>query len=386
MAIVVRYFSTTGAGAEDGTTWADRAAFFSGGAYSTIITAFDFSGSDSLEVRLGPGTYSAAVSVATAIFSVAAPRPSNPLTIHGCDTNGDRIVPTEWNCCQGSLPVTGYPVWELGANSINLANLILRCVSLTSSLAGSGFVLAAGAHYEYCKFENTANSSSANGISAAGSGIMHSCHVLCSGTAFNMVCSAEGARVSNCRLEGNASATSGVRAGNNVSSGGYPRMFSRNCLLNIPGNAFANIRAIADGSVPVVEQTIVNCATLANTAAINGPSFVSTNTNTQQQHVTAQSCFIANCGVGLNTQNVAARILGNRIRCTTNYTVPNNSIIAGNYEAAGTDADEFVDAANGDYRIKSTSIYWGKGIGAGDGPASGGTSRPLSPFYQGVIG
>ena len=377
MAIVVRYFSTTGAGAEDGTTWADRAPFFSGGAYSTIITAFDFSGSDSLEVRLGPGTYSAAVSVATAIFSVAAPRPSNPLTIHGCDTNGDRIIPTEWNCCQGSLPVTGYPVWELGANSINLANLILRCVSLTSSFAGSGFILSAGAHYEYCKFENAANSFLVNGISAGGSGTVHSCHVLCSGTAFNMVCIAEGAKVSNCRLEGNAAATSGVRAGNSFNSGGYPRMFSRNCLLNIPGNAFVNIRSGSDGSVPVVEQTIVNCATLANTAAINGPSLVS---------ATAQSCFIANCGVGIYTQNVAARILGNRIRCTTNYTVPTNSIIAGNYEAAGSDADEFVDAANGDYRIKSTSIYWGKGIGAGDGPASGGTSRPTSPFYQGVIG
>jgi len=200
-----------------------------------------------------------------------------------------------------------------------------------------------------------------------------------------MVFTGEGARVSNCRLQGNASATSGTRAGNSISSSSYSRAFSRNCLLDIPGNAFANIRSAADGGLPVVEQTIVNCATLANTAAINGPSFASGNTNTQQQHVTAQSCFIANCGVGLNTQNVAARILGNRIRCTTNYTVPANSIIAGNHEAAGSDADEFVNAPAGDYRIKRTSIYWGKGIGAGD-EMTASTARPTSPFYQGVIG
>lgn len=385
MAIVVRYFSTSAAGAGDGTSWADRAAFYSGGAYSTIITGFDFSGSDSLEVRLGAGTYSAALTFQSSIFTVAAPRPSNPLTIHGCDSSGSRLSPSEWNCCQGSLPVTGYPVWELGGNSLNLANLILRCVSLTSSLAGSGFVLAAGAHYEYCRFENTANSTSVNGISASLNGVVHSCHVICSGTAFNMLCIAEGARVSNCRFEGNASATSGTRAGNSFNASVFPRMYSRNCLLNIPGNAFANLRSAADGSVGVSEMTIVNCATLAGTAAINGPSFVSTNTNTQQQHVTAQNCFIANCGTGLNTQNVAARILGNRIRCTTNYTVPANSIIAGNYEAAGSDADEFVDAASGDYRIKRTSIYWGKGIGAGDEMTASGTSRPTNPFQQQVI-
>jgi hypothetical protein len=162
-------------------------------------------------------------------------------------------------------------------------------------------------------------------------------------------------------------------------------MYSRNCIINVPGNALANTRSAADGAVGVSEFTIVNCATLANTAAINGPSFPNTATNTQGQHVTAQNCFIANCGVGINTQNVAARILGNRLRNTSNYSVPTNSIIAGNYEAAGNDTDEFVDAANGDYRIKSTSIYWGKGIGAGDGPPTVGTSKPVNPFSQTVI-
>lgn len=57
MAIVIRYFSTASAGSGDGTTWADRAVFFTGGAYSTVLTNFDFSGSDTLHCYLGPGTY-----------------------------------------------------------------------------------------------------------------------------------------------------------------------------------------------------------------------------------------------------------------------------------------------------------------------------------------
>lgn len=384
MAIVVRYFSTTGAGAEDGTTWADRAPFISGGAYSTILTGFDFNAGDSLEVRLGPGTYNCPAIIATAIFTSNPPRPANPLTIHGCDTNGDRIVPTEWNCCQGSLPTTGYPVLDLGVYSVNLSNLNLRCLYLTGSggnVVNSG--LSYGSSYEYCRIEST-SSSNTNPAQLNGNSFVHSCHIICTGNGWNALCVS--LNITNCRLEGNPSATSGNRFGMSANTSGMWRPLSRNCLLNIPGYAVVNSRPAVDGAIGASELTIVNCATVANQGAISGLNFPNTGTNLNYNFVQAQNCFIANCGIGIQGANIAAKILGNRLRCTTNYNVGANSIIAGNYEASGNDADEFVDAANGDYRIKSTSIYWGKGIGAGDGPASGGTSRPLSPFYQGVIG
>lgn len=46
-----------------------------------------------------------------------------------------------------------------------------------------------------------------------------------------------------------------------------------------------------------------------------------------------------------------------------------------NYTAAGVDADEFVDVAGEDFRIKSGSTYHSERIGAGDEPvaAGGGT-------------
>lgn len=387
MAIVVRYFSTTGAGAEDGTTWADRAAFFSGGVYSTIITGFNFAGSDSLEVRLGPGTYSCGNVTFTGSLFANPPRPANPLTIHGCDTTGNRIVPALWNCCQGPLPVTDYPLWDFGTGALNIQNIILRCLSLLNNstsptINASGTLnFGNGTSAEYCLFKNTGGQAAGFGTTATA----HSCHFITEATNYNSVVAGGGINVQNCRIQGNPLATTGTRRGLEGSVSGILKPAPSNCIIDCPTSAVVNVSSIAGNGLAVVGYTIVNCATVSE-AAINAPNANSGAAPTSHNVVYAKNCFVANCGVGINTQNTAARIFENRLRNTTNYTVPVNSIIAGNYEAAGTDADEFVDAANGDYRIKSTSIYWGKGIGAGDEPASGGTSRPTNPFYQGVIG
>ncbi len=87
MATVTRYFSTAGAGTADGTSWANRAALFSGGAWSTVITGFNFTGSDSLECRIGPGSYTITASLASGLFA-NAPTVSNPLILQGCDSSG----------------------------------------------------------------------------------------------------------------------------------------------------------------------------------------------------------------------------------------------------------------------------------------------------------
>ena len=382
MAIVVRYFSTTAAGAGDGTTWADRAAFYTGGAYSTIITGFDYGASDSLEVRLGPGTYSAPTTMAAAIFTSNPPRPANPLTIHGCDSSGNRLAPSEWNCCQGALPTSDYPVWDLSAQIINLQNFNLRCVYVTASGGNILGSTSSGSSFEYCRIEST-SSSNTNTVSISANAFMHSCHIICLGNGWASLTTS--VNISNCRLEGNPLASSGARYGISANTSGMFRPYSRNCIVNCPGHAILNTRGLIDGGIGASEFTIVNCATVAGQAAISGVNFPSTGTNTQYNIIQAQNCFIANCGIGVQGVNVAAKILGSRLRCTTNYSVGANSIIAGNYEAAGSDADEFVDATNGDYRIKRTSIYWGKGIGAGDEMTASGTSRPTNPFQQQVI-
>lgn len=390
MAIVVRYFSTTGAGAEDGTTWADRAPFISGGAYNTIITAFDFSGSDSMEVRLGPGTYSSVPTFDNSIFSVQLPRPKNPLVIHGCDSSGNRLVPDlDWNCCQGALDTTGYPVIEFGTNFISATNTHLRCLWITGTTGNVICAPGLGALVDFCRLERTGNNTVSTSyvcaaLAGAGSHVSN-CHIVCTSTQFSALGSSSSTLFSNCRFEGNASATTGTRNGlTSLFVSGLIRPHNQNCIINCPGSAIFNNATGTNSGSAAHGFTIVNCAT-ATGAGIDASALPTTGTGSNYNTFAITNCFIANCGVGINTPNVAAAISNTRLRNTSNYTVPVNSFIADTFEAAGTDADEFVDATNGDYRIKSTSIYWGKGIGAGDEPASG-TSRPINPFFQGVIG
>src|SRR5689334_12015839 len=92
MAITTRYFSTTGAGAADGTTWADRAALFSAGNWSTVITGFNFAGTDSMVARVGPGNYTCSQSLASGLFA-NPPTIANPLILHACDSSGNLIDP-----------------------------------------------------------------------------------------------------------------------------------------------------------------------------------------------------------------------------------------------------------------------------------------------------
>lgn len=58
MALVTRYFDMSGAGTADGTSYANRAPLLSEGELNSIITSFDFSGSDALLCLLEPGIYS----------------------------------------------------------------------------------------------------------------------------------------------------------------------------------------------------------------------------------------------------------------------------------------------------------------------------------------
>jgi hypothetical protein len=390
VAIVVRYFSTTGAGAEDGTTWADRAPFIVSGAYNTIITAFDFSGSDSLEVRLGPGTYSSAPQLDNNDFTVALPRPKNPCLIHGCDSSGNRIVPdTSWNCCEGSLDTTGYPVIEIETNLWGATNTHFRCLYITGTTGNVIVAPGLSASVDFCRIERTGNNNVSTsyvcgGAAGAGSHVSN-CHIICTSTTFTALSASAATLFSNCRFEGNASATSGDRRGIvALSTGALTRPHNQNCIINCPGSAIFNNASTTNSGMAAHGYTIVNCATAAG-AAIEGSAFPNTGTGSNYNTLAVTNCFIANCGTGISTPNIAVFVSNTRLRNTTNYSVPANSIIADDYTAAGNDTDEFVNAAGGDYRLKSTSSYWGKSIGAGDEPPTGGTSKPVNPFTQTVI-
>ena len=145
MSIIVRYFSTSSAGAGDGTSWANRAALFTGGAWSTVITGFAFNGSDSMEARVGPGTYSITVALASGSFA-NPPTVTNPLIIHGADSSGNLLSPPDpdWTSNMADWDASSLPILDTSSNinTLNLAACYPRLLKFTASNSTTAFLRA----------------------------------------------------------------------------------------------------------------------------------------------------------------------------------------------------------------------------------------------------
>lgn len=370
-ALTVRYFSTSAAGAEDGTTWADRAALFTAGAWSTIITGFDFSGSDALECRIGPGTYTCTESLASGLFA-NAPTITNPLTLHGCDSSGNRLTPDnpDWT---SDMPVnwdTNLPVIATTTNiaTLNLANTYVFLAKLTASGRNAG-VMTAGTYAKWLSVVNSTNNSAAYAVSA----VLLDCSALsCSGAAYSSILSlGNGFYVDNVRLEGNAG-SSGNRDGL-VYTGSTGRVIhSRVTSVNNGGRGWAYTGTSTGVAVELWRGVFANNAgdniQFPNTAAQTVFSVIS------QCMITGSSAYGVNPG-GANT-NLVVRQCRLRDNTTANFgTFGNYPTDGNNYTTDAADADDYVDASGGDYRIKSGSLIHGMGFGVSD-QATAGSSRP----------
>lgn len=361
MAKIIRYFSTTAAGSGDGTTWADRAAFISGGAYSTILTGFDFSGSDYLECRIGTGSYTMPTDMVASIFSVNTPNINNRVVFHGCDNNGDIFIPDlYWNCAEKDLDTTGYPNFVTTASfGWQLAYGIQRCITIISSRGGNLASANTGSLWEYCKIQNIGSSTNAGTIGLGNeSYVIRNCHLECSGTSYlGVVASTSSGGLYNVRIKGNINATSGDRYGLRFTFNRFqPILFGPICVID----------NVADG---IIISTGTGVASILNNATIvNCGNGISLNTDTSITYRNyIGNCFIANCTNGITTAGIMPVVSHNRIRVSgTPLSLPDNNLSFDNDISPGSDDIEFVNAAAGDYRISKNSIYWGKGYGAGD--------------------
>lgn len=220
MAVVTRYFSTTSAGAGDGTTWADRAELLPSGNWSSIITGFNFAGSDSLECRIGPGTYPFTATLTNALFA-NLPTRSNRLYIIGSDSSGIPIQPDGWISPVPIYPSTNYPLFT-SSSGVGLFALNYVEVAFVKAVVSSNGSIISSPAIAYCDIENTANNTSAGCVSFTRNNghVLHT-RMKCSGSAYSQLLalnSSSFVHVLNCRLEGNPSATSGGRHGLTASS------------------------------------------------------------------------------------------------------------------------------------------------------------------------
>lgn len=377
MGALKAYFSDVGAGAADGSTWANRAPLLNGSNYSAAFLGLPYNVDGYTCYVEGAKNYAAAQTLASAGVFTNSPTYANSCHMHGCDSSGNPLEPPDgtWVSAQTPFNVTSYPTLQYTSNvSISThPNVNWRCFNFTHSnrLASSWF--SGGGSFDWCGFTDSGSNSThaiLNGVWA-----VQNCFLLMTGTAFGQIATFTNSYfLRNVRLDGGPNATSGTRLG--LTTGNVGSQFHGLTIARCAGGGIITALSVATRYSPVTRCTLVDNGTY-------GILCNSTASQTAYHHITGN--MIVNCNVGIDGNTGGnARIIaqGNRLRdnSTNNFANFGNCPTDDNLISAGTNADEFVDYANGDYRIKNTSSLWGKSYGAGDQPASGGavTAHPLA--------
>lgn len=382
MAIVTRYFSSTSAGAADGTTWSDRAALFSAGNWSTVITGFNFAGSDSLLCLIEGGvSYTCSQSLASGLFA-NAPSAANNLMLHGCDSSGNAIAPPDhdWTSDQPAWSKSTLPTIESSTNIvvINLSYAHARLISFSGSGNTTNAILGSGSGlfiFDWVYVVNSNNSTSATCVAGTGTRITNSV-LQCSGTSYSAIMSNFGEAI-NVRCIGNPSASSGSRVG--IASSATTLHVSKCCTYGNVGQAMSISSSSAAWSGTIERNTLTGVPGTSTGDVLILPSTAS---QTQVQRIIGN--VLVNGGAyGLNAQSAArVYVFNNRLRDNTSgsFNGTLNHDVSQNYTTDTDDTDDFVDFSGGDFRIKNTATIWGKGYGVSDEPAA------ASSGTAGVVG
>ncbi len=368
MAIVTRYFSTAAAGAGDGTTWADRAVFFTAGAYSTVITGFSFAGSDSLKVLIGPGTHTVTVAMASGLFA-NPPTAANPIMFYGCDSSGNELAPPDpdWTSDRPNFDSSGFPVISTTSN-INTSSIALsqwRCIAFTAS--GRNGALISDSVLDWCVVTNSTSNTSAACITSISK--ITNCVLTCTGTSYAQVASlGAGTMLDNIRIIGNSSASSGNRDGLTLTGTTVGTFLSRACSFNNPG------AGIISSSTNVNQRFFLSkCMAIDNTGS--GFKFASTASQVGVSELT--HCMATGNGAyGLDAQSAAnVLVLHSRFRDNTsgNFNGLGNYPVSGQgiYTTDSDDASEYRDSSTDDFQIKSGATIAGYGFGISEQAAAG---------------
>jgi hypothetical protein len=369
MAVVTRYFSTTGAGGADGTTWADRAALFSAGSWDTgVLTAFNFSGSDSLRCLIGPGTYTCSQALAAGLFA-NPPTIANPLILQGCDSSGNplAIPDPDWVSPMPAWSDSTLPVIATTTNisTISQANVWCYLLKFTASGRNSN-VVQTSLGLSWCHVVNsTANTAALCTTSQR----LYGCVLKCTGSSYASIVLAVTASlaITNTRIEGVAG-SSGNRRG--IEATATTSLFDMVTVVNCGGAGIEYTGSNAAQTIRLRRSTIANNG---------GEGFKTAATASQTENYEVHGCMITgNTTAGISGNTDAARIFVQQTRLRDNTTnisaIGNYPTDLNNYTTDDSDANEYVSTgADGDFRIKNTaSNVWNKGFGAGDEAAAGG--------------
>lgn len=375
MAIVSRFFSPSGSGNADGTTVANAAPLFPNDVVNPILTSFAYA-ADALECRILPGSYTYSGRFDASIFT-NNPSVTSPLRLQGSQAIGEPIqAPPGWCSAEPAAWTASLPTITFSSSTFSfaLANTLLRSIGIVFNSRNQYAIQTAG-QIDWCRLENSASGSSVGVANVASMEIFNST-LVCTGSQYASVLQLGGnTNFSNLRIVGNPSASSG--SGITCANATQMKTLTRCVVLNNPDIG------VNGQSTQTTHGLILSQCIIAN----NGGSGLRGNSIAGQSnpHSIRNSIIVNNGGFGIDGQSANLRMSGSRLRNNSNgnFTSTGNSKLDLNmFLAVGTDADEFVDIASGDYRIKNTSTLWGLNIGAGDAPASGGGGATSQLWYE----
>lgn len=403
MATTINYYSDT-ATAGTGTA-SDPYPFLVSGSLHSSITGFNFNGNTLVAYVKGGVSYSLTTSIASGIFTVAAPSRTGSLILRAAvEVDDDPPVEPEEpeeESNEGSPPplqetpkilvpweppnrnwVSAIPEWD-GSDmpsletSGNIATADLNYVDFygfkIKATGRSGFLITCTS-LQWCIVENAQTNTAARGPNNVKQ-VIHSVFKM-TGTSFDYALNVGVGSIFNCRIECNPSATAGNRNGINMES--IIRNQAQNCTVISARGTAINVPSTSNsGNI----NTLINRCTVYDST--NGVFFAQTGTIVLQ-HVTG--CMFAGTGSGTgasrNTTNKPSVLIDDNYWYNFGTAIDNDlaDIRDANldYERATsvTLTDVFVNPSAGDYRIKKTHPAHGRSVGAGDEPVteSGGTT------------
>jgi hypothetical protein len=355
----------------DGTTWNKRANLLPAGNWSAVITGFNFGGSDSLTCLIEGGlSYTCSQTLNTTTITTD-PTAQNQLLLRACDSSGTPWTPPDpdWTSDQPPWSTSGMPTIATTTDVATISLYYCRAYGIvfTATATTSVFMIQDILAMEWCVVRSSSTATMMGGMVSR---TIQNCFLEYTGTIFNTAYVAAGNdMLVNVRFKG-----VGGGSGNRIAVSGPDNDATALDIVGCTIISFVTGVDISDGltnqCVRMSRSVIYGCS---------GTGFDASATASQFRMFSVLGCVIVgNTGSGIDARSSLPNVTNCRLRDNTagNFTnFANFATDINNVTSAGTDGDEFVDAAGGDYRIKNSSSIWGRNVGVSDQPAAGGSTR-----------
>lgn len=376
MAVVDYWFSDVGAGTESGTSWANRAPLVVSGGWNPIISTFNMA-SDSLRARIeGPKTYT----FTTALASLTNMGVGRGLILAGCDSSGDLLpIPWGWDAAAGEWDHSNIPYLRSAGTNRVITPQVYSAQMIGFESAGAIGFPNSPASVTFALFCRVLMKSG-TGISTYGLQVRRAFGCLgkvdgaTQWAALFALEAGAGNDVRNCRFEAPVGSAGNRRLIMSLGGGGA-RINVQNCVC-IGGNEgiWWDTGSPNGGNQGIIANNVI----YSPGAAAGGNGIMLEDSVAAATELLCANNVVVGYVNGINGNGGPSAVVNNR--CRDNTTAQIVAPAAGapyfeNITDAGTDADEFVNAAGGDFRIKNSCSWVDRGIGVSREPAAG-SSNP----------